>query len=992
MNGRRSDDFIGTSEVGIRPNAASQLNTASVIERAMREAANAYSSGRWSVAEQLANAILARDSARFDALNLLGVIAAQTRRLPEAADLLRRAVKSRPTDAAAHNNYANVLKALQRDDEALKSYDRALKLDPRNAEAHHNRGVVLQGLGHLEEACRSYERATRAQPQYFDAHTNLAGAQMLLGRLSDANDSADRAIRINPRNAIAHYNRGNILQSLGKPAEALAAFRTALQLRAEFPEAHYGCGNVLYGMQRYEEALDEYDRAVDIREAYPEAHCNRGNVLRLLNRTDEALACYERALQIDPKQANAWTNQGNALKSMGKLESAEVSYGNAIAVATDSIDAHFGRGIVLKELGRLEEALGCFDRALQLNPGFAEALFNRGLVCKELGWLDQALNAFDKALMLQPDFVDAHNSRGNTLQSLRRCEEALESYDRALAIDPGCANAWNNRGNALQQLRRFAEALASFDKALQLLPDYSNAWNNRGLALAKLDRPKEAIAHYDRAIWHASDCVDAYVNRGHALKELRSFGAAVLDYERALELQPEYEWLYGNWLYTRMEICDWREWHAHVTELKARIAEDKKCTSPFPVLSLVDEPELQRRATETWVAHIHPEMTLLGPLREGPATERIRVGYFSADFREHPVSTLIVGLLESHDRSRFEVIAFSMSAQRDAMRDRIERAVERFVDVTAMSDREIALLARDSALDIAIDLGGFTDGARPGIFALRAAPVQVSYLGYLGTMGGSYMDYIFADDLIIPPEQRANYAEKIAYLPHYQANSPTREMGTAAASRESYGLPASGFVYCCLNACYKITPATFDSWMRILIRVPGSVLLLLSDNPLVQGNLRREAESRDVAPERLVFCGRVDFAEYLSRYRVADLFLDTHPYNAGTTASDALWAGLPVLTYAGTSFASRMASSILSAVGLPELVAESREQYERLAVEIGRDSKRLAGIRARLAESRLSSPLFDSQKAAADVEFAYVRMIERHRAGQPPDHIRANNT
>jgi predicted O-linked N-acetylglucosamine transferase (SPINDLY family) len=988
MNERRSDDFRNGHD-NSRRSAPAFTNSGVKVERIMQEASAAYGRGRWGDAEQLCRVILSRDPARFDALSLLGVIAAQTRRLPEAADLLRCAVASQPRNAAAHNNYANILKELRRTPEALEGYERAIALDPNYAEAYHNRALVLQALGRIENACDSYRQATRLRRDYFEAHLNLAAALSSLGRLDEASDSARQAVRINPQHAGAHYNYGNILQAQGQKPEALASFRMALQLHPGLPEGHYSCGNLLYELGRHEEALSEYDRAISLRPAYADAHCNRGNVLGRLNRAQEALLCYERALELDPKHANAWFNRGNSLKAMGSLEAAEESYRRAVEINSRFADALFGLGTVCKDQARLDEALASFDQALRIRPDFAEAAFNRGLILKEQGRLNEALDAYDRAIALRPEFMDAHNSRGNVLQSLFRFDEAVTSYDRALQIDPASANAWNNRGNALQRLKRMPEALTSYDTALQLLPDYANAWNNRGLAMASLNRPTEALSHYERALWYAPDCVDAYVNRGHALKELRQFDAALKDYERALQLEPDHEWLYGNWLHSRMHLCDWRDWDEGIATLTARLGASRRATPPFPLLALTDTPEAHRRAAEIWVAHLHPENRRLGPLSPNKGSSRIRVGYFSADFRDHPVSLLMAGLLESHDRTQFEIIAFSFGPNlRDAARTRIERAVERFIDVESMSDEAIATLARQLDLDVAVDLGGFTDGSRAGVFALRVAPVQVSYLGYLGTLGAGYMDYIFADSWLIPPEQRENYAEKIAYLPNYQANSSARD-DAMTLSRESLGLPATGFVYCCFNASYKITPPTFDSWMRILRHVPDSVLFLLSENPMVMGNLRREAQSRHVAPERLIFGDRVDFSHYLARLRAADLFLDTHPYNAGTTASDALWAGLPVLTCPGQSFAARMGSSILQGIGLPELIAQSREEFEQMAIDFAQNPDRLAQVRAKLATNRITGKMFDGRSAADAVEQAYLQMTARHRAGQPPDHIEA---
>jgi predicted O-linked N-acetylglucosamine transferase (SPINDLY family) len=414
-----------------------------------------------------------------------------------------------------------------------------------------------------------------------------------------------------------------------------------------------------------------------------------------------------------------------------------------------------------------------------------------------------------------------------------------------------------------------------------------------------------------------------------------------------------------------------------------------KAAPPFAVLALTDSSMLQRQAAETWVAARHPERRALPPPARRPGGGRIRIGYFSADYHGHATAHLVAGLLEAHDRERFEIFAFSFGpASGDEMRTRISAAVDRFIDVRDRSDQDVAQFSRSLGIDIAVDLKGFTSGARPDIFANRAAPVQVSYLGYPGTMGAGYIDYIIADRTVLPEDARRHYSEKVVYLPYsYQVNDDKREIADVAPSRAALGLPSDGFVFCCFNASYKIEPGTFRTWMRILQRIEGSVLWLFESNPAASASLRKEAEAAGVGGERLVFAEHLPQALHLARHRAADLFLDTRPCNAHTTASDALWAGLPVLTCAGESFASRVAASLLNAIGLPELVTTSPQHYEALAMELARDRGRLSGLREKLARNRLAEPLFDTARFTKHIESAYMQMDERHQADLPPDHF-----
>ncbi len=460
-------------------------------------------------------------------------------------------------------------------------------------------------------------------------------------------------------------------------------------------------------------------------------------------------------------------------------------------------------------------------------------------------------------------------------------------------------------------------------------------------------------------------------------------------YERALGIDAGLEYIYGAWLHSRMKICDWSGLDADAARLFEKIENGEPATLPFPLLALVDSPSLQRKAAEIWIDDKRPGSLALPPIAKRARPAKIRIGYFSADFHNHATSHLIAELFERHDRNRFEIAAFSFGPDNsDEMRKRIRAASDLFVDVRRATDKEIALKSRELAIDIAIDLKGLTQANRMGIFARRAAPIQVSYLGYPGTCGAKYIDYLIADATLIPPGSRQHYHEKIAYLPHtYQVNDRRRLIADRSFSREELGLPPAGFVFCSFNNNYKITRAGFESWMRILGQVDGSVLWLLEDNPTASRNLRMAARARGVSDERLVFAKRLPVAEHLARHRAADLFIDTLPCNAHTTASDALWAGLPVLTCIGEAFAARVAASLLRAVGLPELITDTRDEYETLAVELATNPRSLGQIKKVLAQNRLGTPLFDSQLFTAHIEAAYAQMHEKYQSDLPPDHI-----
>jgi len=645
------------------------------------------------------------------------------------------------------------------------------------------------------------------------------------------------------------------------------------------------------------------------------------------------------------------------------------------------------RAFAAAQAGASVEAERLCRTVLAADADHFEALFLLGTLAGQAQRHAESAQLLARAVAINPGSANTWNNLGNAQRALERLDDALASYDRALAVKPDHVDALYNRGIVLAALGRDAEALAACDRALALRPDFALAHGNRGVLLHALGRHDEALAAYDRALALDARQAGAHANRAIVLRDMGRLPDALASFDRALALDPHAPFAFGDWLHTRMRMCEWRDFDRHVARLADGLAHGDRVSPPFMVLATPVSAALQRRAAELWVAHRHPPRDV-PPLAPGPARERIRIAYVSPDFREHPVAHLIVDVLERHDRARFETIAVSLGAGRDdPMRRRVAAAVDRFVDAGAMSDAEIAQLARKLGVDVAVDLAGFTTGRRPGIFALRAAPVQVSYLGYLGTSGAPYVDYLVADPATVPESERRHYAEKIACLPRYYPDDATRRMADSVPGRAALGLPADGLVFCCFNNSYKIVPETFDRWTAILKAVPDSVLFLYGENPWAEANLRKEAAARGVAPHRIVFGGRLPREDYLARYRAADLFLDTLPYNAGTTASDALWAGLPVLTLAGGTFAGRAAASLLYAAGMPELVAATPEAFVAIAVALATEPARLRALRQRLDQRRLAAPCAADRPLASYLEAAYAAMHARQRAGLPPDHI-----
>jgi len=616
---------------------------------------------------------------------------------------------------------------------------------------------------------------------------------------------------------------------------------------------------------------------------------------------------------------------------------------------------------------------------------FPEALNNRGLTLHELGRHKEAIKSYDKALALRRDYAEAHFNRGNALAELKRYEQAVESYDRALAIRPANAEVLSNRGSALFELNRHAEAIASYDQAIALRPDYANALNNRGRAMFTLKRHEEALADLTRAVGIAPDHAEALNNRGNVLKALKRYEEALADFDKALALKPDDVHAFGGLADAALKSCDWARMARIVGELPARLAAG--CiVPPLSVLGYSGSPSLQLECARTTIGYLVPAAPQ--PLWTGKARPhgKLRIAYLSADFYRHATAFLMAQLFELHDRSRFEVLGVSFGRDDGSdMRARLLAAFDRFHDVHSRSDYDVAKLLHELEVDIAVDLKGLTLDCRPGILAYRPAPVQVSYLGYPGTMGADFIDYVIADKIVLPLDQQPFWTERIVHLPDcYQVNDSKRRIAAHTPTRRAAELPDRGFVFCCFNNTWKIAPPVFDVWMRLLQAVDGSVLWLMRSNIAAEVNLRKQAAARGVDPVRLVFAANLPLEDHLARHRLADLFLDTLPYGAHTTASDALWAGLPLVACRGEAFAGRVAASLLHSVGLPELVTSNLADYEALALRLARDPALLRGFRERLARNRLTSALFDTDGFRRQIEAAYLTMWERFEGGQPP--------
>lgn len=631
-------------------------------------------------------------------------------------------------------------------------------------------------------------------------------------------------------------------------------------------------------------------------------------------------------------------------------------------------------------------------RATALPGCSAEAFFYLGRVLLQTGQPGDAVAAFKKAVSMAGPFFEGLHELGVAHSQLGEHQLALDSFGAAARQQPRSAQAQFNLGRSLEALHRFGEALAHYDAALRIEPSFTDAWANRAVTLTELGRRDEALVSYERALALQPDDARTLMNKANTLADLHRHGEALHSLEAAARLAPETPYLQGSLLHARMHACQWSGLEEQVEELVARIGRGEQASVPFAMLATPASAGVLLQCARIYAHDKHPAMPapVFAP-RSGAA--KIRLGYFSADFHNHATSHLMARLFECHERSRFELVAFAFGQQvRDDMRARLVAAFDQFHEVSERSDADIAALARSIGIDIAIDLKGFTQHARPGIFAHRAAPLQLNYLGYPGSMGCAYIDYVLADSTLVGEDDLRDYSEKVLLLPDsYQPNDDTRRIAADTPGREVHGLPSTGFVFACFNNSFKITPDVFDAWMRLLAQVPGSVLWLLKGSEASCANLQARARLRGIDASRLVWAERMEPAEHLARHAHADLFLDTLHYNAHTTCSDALWAGLPVLTLAGRTFASRVGASLLKAAGLPELVTQDLPGYEALALALAASPQRLAELRQRLARERARLPLFDSTRFARRLERGYEAIWQRHAQGLPPAHLRVGD-
>jgi len=791
----------------------------------------------------------------------------------------------------------------------------------------------------------------------------------------------------NDRTIDKEFQNALVLHQQGQLADAERIYRSVLSYRPRDVQALHHLGVLKCQQSENEEGQSLIRAALTINPLATDARFNLALALRNLGHEKEAIAAFDAVLTINPHHVAAVFERAFLIAKGGDVREALAGFDLVLSINPKHLDGRLARGVMLGKLERNEEALAEIEVVLKLAPDHVRALTYLGIV---LGRLDRhaAVGAYDRALAIHSNNAELWHNRAVALNKLERFEDAIASSNQAIVLRPDFAEAYATQGLSLSNLHEYAKAVSAFDRALTLSPRDAITYYNRGNALNGLHRNEEAIASYDAALSIKPDYFEALYNRGNLLRIANRLSEAIENYEGALRLKSDHRYAFGYLAYCELGLCNWKKLSWLDDELKRRVESGRSILSPFVVLAMSDDPGTQLKCASAFVRDRVKDVAAPRFDAARYQSDKLRIAYVSADFRAHPVAGLIPELIEIHDRSRFEIIGISIGPNDGSeQRARLEKAFCNFHDVHSNGDLEIARLIQRLGSHIVVDLNGYTEYSRLQLFAHRPAPLQIQYLGYPGTSGAAFIDYIIADSTVIPPDHERFFTEKIIRLPDtFFVNDTKKAISKFHPSRREAGLPADGTVFCCFNASYKITPQLFDIWMRLLLAVEGSVLWLLKPNDIAAHNLRREAALRSVDSERIVFAERMpQLSDHLARHALADLFLDTLPYNAHTTASEALWAGLPMITCLGTSFAGRVGASLLTALGLPELITTTLDDYEALALKFARDKEAREVLRHRLIRQRAASALFDTKRFCSHLEEAFALAWDRHCRGERPD-------
>ncbi|CEG49920.1 probable udp-n-acetylglucosamine--peptide n-acetylglucosaminyltransferase sec-like [Plasmopara halstedii] len=894
-----------------------------------------------------------------------------------------------------------------------------------NSNRHHERFTYLFHLAHEQYLVGSYSNALRLCNELYASNASRPELLLLLGALhfqlgnfSHCIAYNQQCIRLAPTFAEAYGNLGNALKELGDLSGAIQFYLRAIKVNPNFRDAYNQVANCYMVLGQTEEAVEMYQLVLEYDPELVEAQSNLGNLYKLQGRREDAKECYCQALRLNPKFAIAWSNLAGLMKEEGQVEAAIEYYQEAIRYAPEFADAYSNLGNVLKEMNRLKEAIEAYQAAVTIRPTFAIAYGNLASCYYEAGDFELAISTFRHAIELEGNFPDAYNNLGNALRECGELEQAIDCYRTALQLKPDHPHAYNNLGNALKDKGLIKEALQCYTIAIRFMPQFAAAHSNIGSILKEQGKFDQALAHYQEAISIDPKFADAYSNMGNVFKDLYAYSnlasaykdggrleEAIGFYRKALTLRPHFPEAFANYFHSLVFICDWKTRQEDTKKLQEFLDEQLQfhdvvpAVQPFHALvyplSMQCFQAISTRYAERAKLNVSlVEIPRCRVLRNTPV-ERLRIGYVSSDLGNHPLAHLMQSVFGFHNKKEFEIFCYATSPDDGSKwRQEIVRSVEQFHDISTFTTEEAVRTILNDQIHLLINLNGYTKGARNEIFALQPAPLQISYMGFCGTLGAEYIQYMIGDAMVVPVSSRQYFTEKIIQMPHtYFVNDHKQSAQEVLDTRKcptraDYGVPDDYFVFCNFNQVYKIDPVTFTTWMNILQRVPNSILWLLRFPPIAEENIRAEARARGIFDDsRLLFTDVAPKDEHLKRGYLADLFLDTPECNAHTTGCDILWGGTPMITMPQDRMATRVAASLLRAANLSELITTSLEEYEELAVALATDRKRLATLRRRLETERLTCPLFDTKRWVRNLEIGYSMIWARYENGYEPDHI-----
>lgn len=908
-------------------------------------------------------------------------------KLREAENCYREAITLNPGNADAFVSLGSILSQQGLIKDAETCFNKAILLSPTNALAQYYLGGVLLKKGNYEAAILSFNNAIKLMPEAEIIYRDLCFTFFQAGQYDAAKQVIQKGLLLDKNVSDYHLLLGKILQNENNSVDAINCYRMALLIQPDSKQVLHSLACCLFAQGDQDEAISHFGTIYDINPNDAKSYYDLGVMLNNQQLLGAAETCYRNAILHNPHFIDAHYQLGNILKKQGREPEAIACYRSALFHKPDFVDALFNLGVTLNKLGQKEEAKVQLQKAVNIKPDFAVAHANLGLIYMADGIPDKALVCFQHAQSYSPDFPDIHYYLGSSYLSLQKWDEAFTNYKTALKLNPADAYSCLYAGNILKMQGNSEEAMFYFLAASKLKPDLAEAYSNIGVLFQEQGSYNNALHHYIKALDLQPDLVDTRCNMGLTFVDQGKYNEAIACFRRALEIQPDFYPARINLIRQLQNLCLWQDLEVHITFLRKIIIEssdaiDTRITSPFTFLALPGVTSAEQKYCAEKLVNL--EFKPLAALHEKLAfkytpnpNQKVTVGYLSADFKQHPVSFLMAEVYELHDRNKFSVIAYSYGADDGSnLRKRLERSFDKFVDIQNSSHEEAARIINADHVDILIDLTGYTASSRSAIMALRPAPIQVNYLGYPGTMGGDFVDYLIADKFIIPAEQQQNYSEKIVWLPDCYMPCDRTRARLAAPRRLDLGLPENSLVFCCFNQVYKITPDIFDIWCRLMRAVQHSVLWLPASNTQAENNLKSEAKKRGIEPDRIIMAPKLkDIDNHLARLQCADIFLDTTPFNAHTTSSDALWMGLPIVTCVGDTFPSRVAGSLLTSIDVPELITYNLSDYYTLALDLATDNKKLMDIHLKIRENRDTKSLFNSQRFTRNLEQAYLQML-----------------